>query len=372
MKRIVFLLMVVIGGLPIIAQTNFRSLTLDEAIQAAKSENKLVFIDFYTTWCGPCKMMMKNVFPQPKVGEYFNNKYVCIKLDAEKEGKEVAGRFQVKAYPTFVVLDTDEKVLLKKEGGNFDGLKFVSEIETGVNPDMTPERLRERYASGERTPQLVDAYASLIMKEARQGRRMDQRKLDEANRIIFDYFNGLTDEQKLSAPNSFIYSYAYTQSVVDPKAVYMIANREKFSKEIAELIDGYIASLYQIELQNFMDGSKPYDKSVYIQLKKQIIDCGMNKEGKWNIPFRLIETHALGDLNEYLAVCEEDFGKMPEDLKAALYPKFHQVIQTDDKDILKRAIRFMRNQLPDLDSSTIFFGVSSLMQLEKMAGLSDR
>ena len=90
MKRIVFLLMVVIGGLPIIAQTNFRSLTLDEAIQAAKSENKLVFIDFYTTWCGPCKMMMKNVFPQPKVGEYFNNKYVCIKLDAEKEGKEVA------------------------------------------------------------------------------------------------------------------------------------------------------------------------------------------------------------------------------------------------------------------------------------------
>ena len=172
--------------------------------------------------------------------------------------------------------------------------------------------------------------------------------------------------------SAFIYSYAYTQSVVDPKAVYMIANQNKFSKEIAEVIDGYITSLYQIELQHFMDGSKPYDESIYSQLKKQVIDCGMNKEGKWDIPFRLIETHAIGDLNEYLAVCEEYFGKMPEDLKAVLYPKFHQVIQTDNKDILKRAIRFMRNQLPDLDSSTIFFGVSSLMELEKMVGLYDR
>ena len=238
MRRTLILFLIVIAVLPVMAQTNFRSLTLSEAIQTAKLENKLVFIDFYTTWCGPCKMMMKNVFPQPKVGEYFNNKYVCIKLDAEKEGKEAAQRFEVKAYPTFIVLDANEKVLLKREGGNSDGNKFISEIEMGVNPEMTPTRLAERYASGERTPQLIDAYATLKMNEARQGRRMNQQKVDEAHRIILDYFNGLTDEQKLSAPNAFLYSYTYTQSVTDPKAVYMIANRGKFAKEIAEDIEG--------------------------------------------------------------------------------------------------------------------------------------
>lgn len=370
MKRIVFILMSVMVLLPVMAQTNFRSLTLAEAIQAAKSENKLVFIDFYTTWCGPCKMMMTKVFPQTKVGEYFNNKFVCIKLDAEKEGKEEAERFQVKAYPTFVVLDASEKVLLKKEGGNFDGGEFVAEIEMEINPEMTPQRLAERYAAGERTPQLIGAYATLKMQEARWP-KLDQQKLDEANQIVNDYFNSLTDEQKLSASNVFLYSDTYTSSVLDPKAVFMITNREKFDKEIVSEVEDYIVSLCQTELRNFLNGNKPYDEVVYSQLKKLIVDNGMNQDGKCDIPFRLIEAHATGDLNAYLTVCESDFGKMPQDLKAVLFPKFHQVIKTNDKEILNRAIRFMRSQLPDLDSSTILFGTSSLMQLEKLAGYSN-
>lgn len=114
-----------------------------------------------------------------------------------------------------------------------------------------------------------------------------------------------------------------------------------------------------------MNGTNPYDESVYSKLKSLMIDCGMNKEGKWNIPFKLIEAHATGDLNSYLTVCENEFGQMPEELKAALYPYFHQTINTKDKEIIKRAIRFMRAQLPDLHTSTIYFGVTSLMQLEK-------
>lgn len=372
MKKNFVSLLVLVLSLPALAQTNFRSLSLAEAIASAKVENKLVFIDFYTAWCGPCKMMMKNVFPQPKVGEYFNGKYVCIKLDAEKEGKEAAKRFGVKAYPTFIVLDANEKVLLKKEGGNNDGLKFVGEIETGINPELSPSRLAERYASGERTSELVDAYASLKMQEALQGRRMNRQKVEEAMQIVTDYFQGLTEEQKLAAPNVFMYSYNYTNSITDPKAVFMIAHQNKFVPEIREDVAKYISSLYQIELQNLMNGNKVYDEAVYLQLKKRMVDAGMNEEGKWDIPFRLIETHATNDWNAYLTVCESDFKKMPEDLKASLFPYFHQVMQTEDKEILKRAVRFMRNQLPDLHISTIYSGLASLMQLEKMAGISDK
>lgn len=66
------------------AQTNFRNITVDEAIELSKKENKLIFIDFYTDWCGPCKMMAKNVFPQKHVGDYFNANFICLKLNAEK------------------------------------------------------------------------------------------------------------------------------------------------------------------------------------------------------------------------------------------------------------------------------------------------
>ena len=55
------------------------------AIELAAKENKMVFIDFYTTWCGPCKRMSKEVFPQQEVGEYFNRTFISLKLDAEKE-----------------------------------------------------------------------------------------------------------------------------------------------------------------------------------------------------------------------------------------------------------------------------------------------
>lgn len=79
------------------------------AVAKAKQENKLVFIDFYTTWCGPCKAMDANIFPDAKVGEFFNEKFVSIKIDAEKgEGIQLAKKYKVKGYPTLLYLNTDE------------------------------------------------------------------------------------------------------------------------------------------------------------------------------------------------------------------------------------------------------------------------
>ena len=77
------------------AQTNFRSISFDEALKVAANENKLVFIDFYTDWCGPCKKMAREVFPQKEVGDFMNAKFVNLKLNAEKEGQELAARMLI-------------------------------------------------------------------------------------------------------------------------------------------------------------------------------------------------------------------------------------------------------------------------------------
>ena len=57
--------------------------TLEQASVKAKAEKKLIFMDAYTTWCGPCKMMAREVFPQAKVGEAMNPKFISVKIDME-------------------------------------------------------------------------------------------------------------------------------------------------------------------------------------------------------------------------------------------------------------------------------------------------
>lgn len=83
-----------------------RDISFAGALKAAKAENKTVFMDCYTSWCGPCKMMTNDIFPQEKVGKYMNENFVCVKYDMEKgEGVELKKRYEVSAYPTFLVID---------------------------------------------------------------------------------------------------------------------------------------------------------------------------------------------------------------------------------------------------------------------------
>ncbi len=86
-----------------------------------------MFVDFFTTWCGPCKMMSNKVFPQKEVGDFMNAKFIPLKLDAEKEGAALAKQYGVKAYPTYVVMDGDGKEVAKFSG-YMDGPKFIEKV----------------------------------------------------------------------------------------------------------------------------------------------------------------------------------------------------------------------------------------------------
>lgn len=58
-------------------------MTMQEALTAQKKNNKPIFIDAYTVWCGPCKMLDKNTFSDPKVVEILNERYNPVKFNAE-------------------------------------------------------------------------------------------------------------------------------------------------------------------------------------------------------------------------------------------------------------------------------------------------
>jgi thioredoxin 1 len=85
-----------------------------EVLKRAKAENKVIFFDAYTTWCGPCKMMQKNIFTRADVAEVFNKNFVNVKVDMESgEGPGLAKKYPIEGYPTLFFISPKGKVVKK-------------------------------------------------------------------------------------------------------------------------------------------------------------------------------------------------------------------------------------------------------------------
>lgn len=136
--------------------------TWAEALEKAKSEQKLIFVDAYASWCGPCKRMASNVFPQEKVGEYFNANFVNLKIDMEKsENAEFAGKYPVSAYPTLMFIDSTGKLVQKSVGAKDADqlLEFAQKVQGRADKSGDYEK---QYAEGNRDPKfLLDYVRSL-------------------------------------------------------------------------------------------------------------------------------------------------------------------------------------------------------------------
>lgn len=85
----------------------FESMSLEEAMKEAKKTGKIIFIDAYTEWCGPCKKMAATSFMDSKVANTFNSKFINLKVEMEKsaDGPTVAKMYGVRAYPTLLFID---------------------------------------------------------------------------------------------------------------------------------------------------------------------------------------------------------------------------------------------------------------------------
>lgn len=129
------------------------------ALDKAKREGKLVFIDCYTSWCGPCKRLSATTFMDSAVGAYFNNNYINIKVDMEKgEGPSIATRYQITAYPTMLWLDANGSVK-KRTMGLIDAATLMGNAHEAADPlpDVMND-LNKRYAAGERSQAFMEDY----------------------------------------------------------------------------------------------------------------------------------------------------------------------------------------------------------------------
>ena len=137
----------------------FENLTWAQLLAKAKAERKLIFVDAYAVWCGPCKKMDKDVFSDPKVGAFYNKHFINAKIDMEKgEGPQLAKDYKVKAYPTFLFIDAEGKLVNQGAGmqpaDNFIGLGQA----TLALMDKSQE-YEQKYEAGERSPEFLRSYA---------------------------------------------------------------------------------------------------------------------------------------------------------------------------------------------------------------------
>ncbi len=134
---------------------NFHNGTFKELLAKAKSEKKLVFIDAYAVWCGPCKLMEKNIFPLESVKNYYNANFINARIDMEKgEGREIAMKYGIRSYPTFLFLNGDGEVVMKNYGymGEEDFLTIAKEAN---NPKLINTSQKELFEKGESDPEFL-------------------------------------------------------------------------------------------------------------------------------------------------------------------------------------------------------------------------
>ena len=135
--------------------------SFEEALASAEQQEKLVFVDVYTMWCGPCIVMQETVFPLPEVGDYFNERFVNLKLDMEDEeqnGPEIGTRYKIGVVPTYLILDSEGNELGRTLGGASSS-QFIQMISRVLgDSESTFEEMQFRFDSGERSTEFVQQY----------------------------------------------------------------------------------------------------------------------------------------------------------------------------------------------------------------------
>ncbi|RFZ92229.1 DUF255 domain-containing protein [Mucilaginibacter conchicola] len=156
---------------------NFQNnLTWAQVKEKAKKENKFIFVDCYTTWCVPCKVMAKEILPQPELSSYLNDKFISIALQFDKtkqddgttkrwhkEVKRIEAEAKVDAYPTYLIYSPDGQLVHTIVGGSPDAKTFLTKLQEGIDPKTQLVNMRKQYADGDRTPGFLHTFANALM-----------------------------------------------------------------------------------------------------------------------------------------------------------------------------------------------------------------
>lgn len=215
---------------------------LEEALAKAQKENKLVFVDVYTNWCGPCKQMVKNIFPLKEVGDFYNKNFISYKLDAEDasiKGPEYAEKYKVRGFPTYLFLKPDGTLEFTTSGA-MDAEMFIKVGRKALGEELTGDfdAILAKYSNGDKSDETLFALLTkLIEKSGLTSDKEETAKLNKTYKeVSAKYFSG-SPEKFLNKDQFAFLKKMYQYNGIDREhetVKYIINHYNEFKSKIEE------------------------------------------------------------------------------------------------------------------------------------------
>lgn len=222
MKRILIIAAAFVAATTLQAQgIQFATGSWEEILKEAGRQNKIIFVDAYTTWCGPCKMMDRNTFSRKDVGDFFNANFINAKIDMEKgEGPGIAEQYGVRAYPTFLFVDASGTLVYRSLGYQ-EGSLFIENAQKALDPSNSLSGMEKRFNSGDRDPDFLRRYTEVL------SANMD----GSHNKVVEEYLRTQTD---LGTEENMEYVLRYAEDPNSPAFDHIFKNRKAYEEYFGE------------------------------------------------------------------------------------------------------------------------------------------
>ena len=202
----------------------FRDGTWQEITEQARKEKKMIFVDCYTSWCGPCKMLAKNIFTQDSVADFYNGNFVCFQIDMEKgEGPELAKKYSVAAFPTLLYIDAQGELKHCVVGYQQAGELIQNGRNALIGQNTLPD-FQKRYEAGERDPEFVKEYIEVLYKAYRPQLQRE---------VATEYINTLS-ERDFYTRETWNIIIKNLSDPLSPVLKKVAANKFRFSQVVAK------------------------------------------------------------------------------------------------------------------------------------------
>ena len=214
---------------------------LSDALSQAKKEGKLVFIDCYTTWCGPCKHLAKEIFPQKEVGDFYNSHFINLSFDMEKgEGLKIQRKYAVRAYPTLLFLNSKGEMVHIGIGA-MPANEFIELGKTALDDTRNVLSISSKMKAGDKSLQTLKLYLET------------NRYPANADTLITEYLKTATDEEKLSQDAWQLFKKHITD-IDNDQFQYFIKHRSAYEQKFGKTeVDNKIIYSFGYYKQKYKD-----------------------------------------------------------------------------------------------------------------------